>query len=347
MAASPHGDVLQCLEWGDLKRPGWTPIPVAVQENGTVKATALALRRSIPHTRRGILYVPRGPIVDWSDEAAARAIVKRLREAARRQGAILIKIDPAVPMSTHGMAQTLGSLGFRPSPDAVGGFGGTQPRCVMKLDIAGTPDDVMARFHQKWRYNIRLAARKGVVVQSDCTRADLPIFHELYRTTAERDGFTGRPLAYFEKLWDTLVERDLAKLFITYLNDQPLSSAICFVLPPQAWYVYGASSNEQRNVMPNHAMQWAMMQWARERDCTLYDFRGVADEATIAAQSKNGESDNHLQGLNRFKTGFGATQVDYIGEWDLVIDRKWYWLWTTARPKAAAIAKKVRRKLKR
>jgi lipid II:glycine glycyltransferase (peptidoglycan interpeptide bridge formation enzyme) len=110
--------------------------------------------------------------------------------------------------------------------------------------------------------------------------------------------------------------------------------------------------------MPNHAMQWAMISWAKEQGCTVYDFRGVADEGASAAGAapssdpapaektdgapvKEGkEADNHLLGLNRFKAGFGAQLVDYVGEWDLVLDAKWYWLWTTARPKLVKALKK-------
>jgi lipid II:glycine glycyltransferase (peptidoglycan interpeptide bridge formation enzyme) len=348
VAASPYGDVLQCLEWGDVKRPDWRTVPVALESAGRLYATALVLKRLIPRTGRSIFYVPRGPILDWSRPEIAESLVKRLREVARAHNAILIKVDPAVPTGTPDVVETLHRLGFHPSPDAQGGFGGTQPRCVMKLDISGTSDEIMAQFHQKWRYNIRLAERKGVVVQDDCTRDDLEIFHGLYVVTAQRDGFTGRPLRYFQKLWDALVAKDMAKLFITYYNSQPLSAAICFMLGKQCWYVYGASSNEHRKVMPNHAMQWAMMRWAKERGCILYDFRGVADEggapsgssASTQSSEKGDEADNHLQGLNRFKAGFGAQLVDYVGEWDLPLNKNWYWLWTTARPRLVAALKK-------
>ncbi len=356
MAASPYGDVLQCLEWGAVKRPDWQPLPVALGSPQIPDATALVLRRAIPRSGRQIFYLPRGPILDWARADIARALVERLREVADSQRAVLIKIDPAVPMETPGIAETLRGLGFQPSPDASGGFGGTQPRCVMKLDIAASPDEVMKGFHSKWRYNIRLAERKGVEVKQECTRDDLKIFHDLYRVTAQRDRFTGRPLAYFQKLWDVLVEKEMAKLFLTFYQGQPLSGAFCFVLPPQCWYVYGASSNEHRNVMPNHLMQWAMIRWAKERGCTVYDFRGVADVSTPATAPQPGTDgkgeasgspdhggDKHLEGLNRFKAGFGAHVVQYVGEWDLPLNKQWYWLWTTARPRLVATLKKMRR----
>ena len=362
VAASPWGDVMQCLEWGDVKRPDWQPIPLAIETNGELQATALVLKRRLP-LGRSILYVPRGPILDWNDRETTRQIVRKLRGLARAHRAILIKIDPAVPSSTRfgndDLSDILRELGFISSPDATGGFGGTQPRCVMKTDVAGDEAEVLTRFHSKWRYNIRYAAKKGVVVKTDCTRDDIETFHELYATTAQRDGFVGRPLSYFQKMLDVLEPQGLAKLFLTFHDGQPLSGAICFLLPPQCWYVYGASSNEKRNLMPNHAMQWAMMQWARENGCTIYDFRGVADESktpsptlplnegkgdqTQKVDDKSGEkADNHLQGLNRFKEGFGAQLVDYSGEYDLILNPRFYWLWTNLKPKIIAALKKHR-----
>jgi peptidoglycan pentaglycine glycine transferase (the first glycine) len=342
VAASPYGDVLQCLEWGEIKKPGWRPLPLYVGSASAPDAVALVLRRSLPRMGKCIFYVPRGPIVDWNNGDAVRDIFEKIHAEAKRQRAILIKVDPAVPAGTPGVAELLQSLGFVPSPDADNSFGGTQPRFVMKADISGSLDDVMNRFHTKWRYNIRLAERKGIVVKSDCTREDVQIFHDIYKVTAQRDGFTGRPLSYFLKMWDALVEAGLAKFFVASYEGQPLSAAICFLLGRQCWYVYGASSNEHRNLMPNHAMQWAMMRWAKEQGAEIYDFRGVHD-----IKSEDGKVLENLMdspdGLVRFKAGFGARLVEYCGEWDLPVDRKWYWLWTTGRPRLTAALKKLKR----
>jgi lipid II:glycine glycyltransferase (peptidoglycan interpeptide bridge formation enzyme) len=230
VAASPYGDVLQCLEWGDVKRPDWRPVPVALESAGRLDATALVLKRLIPRTGRSIFYVPRGPILDWNRPEIAESLVKRLREVARAHNAILIKVDPAVPTGTPGVVETLQRLGF---PSFAGCAGRLWRHATALRDEARHQrhaDEIMAQFHQKWRYNTRLAERKGVIVQDDCTRDDLETFHQLYAVTAQRDGFTGRPLRYFQKLWDALVPKDMARLFITYHNSKPLSAAICFVL---------------------------------------------------------------------------------------------------------------------
>ena len=88
--------------------------------------------------------------------------------------------------------------------------------------------------------------------------------------------------------------------------------------------------------MPNHLMQWTMIQWAKENGCELYDFRGVPDP-------DKGEMPPGEEGLVRFKTGFGAELVRYIGEYDLPLDKKVYWAWTTARPRLVGVLKKLKR----
>lgn len=356
VASSPFGDVLQCREWGEVKKPDWQPLEILIGnqsgEASTPRASALVLKRKIPYSDRTMFYLPRGPILDWNDTGLVCELFGKIRDEAENHKAAFIKIDPALPAdhaSTPSALETLKELGFIPSPQTQGSFGGTQPRYVMKLDISSSLDDVMKSFHQKWRYNIRLGEKKGLTVQDNCTRDDLQIFHEIYQVTAARDGFTGYSLSYFQKLWDSLVENGLAKLFLVRHEDKVLSGAISFLLPPQCWYVFGASGNEGRNLMPNHTMQWAMMKWAKENGCKTYDFRGVHD---VRQDPNYSQFDGDLQkalmessdGLVRFKAGFGAQLVEYVEEHDWPLDKKWYWLWTKARPALSSAVKKIRKR---
>ena len=133
-------------------------------------------------------------------------------------------------------------------------------------------------FHSKTRYNIRLADRKGVKIKEDCTKKDLEDFYQILLVTSERDEFLVRNYSYYEQLWDKLVERGLAKLFMAEYNGMPIAGTIAFIFGSKAWYIYGASSNEYRNVMPNYALQWRMIEWAKQNGCTMYDFRGVSGD---------------------------------------------------------------------
>ena len=325
VAASAYGDVLQCWEWGELKaRTGWQSLPIAVEREGEIAATCLVLRRPIPLVGGCLLYAPRGPIVDFDDKSVWTELLSEIRQLAQEHKAMAFKIDPAIPAEAQDVVTTLQAAGFR-SCGQVGALGGTQPRYVMKADISPEPDDLMAAFKPKTRYNIRLAARKGVVVSADCTRGNVADFYHILQITAQRDGFMVRDISYFYDIWDLIIQQDLGQMFLAYVGEELVAGTIAFILGEQAWYVYGASSNRHREKMPNHLLQWEMIKWARARGCHTFDMRGVAREI-------DGVPQGELAGLNRFKRGFAAEYVEYIGEWDLVFRPLWYRLFTTGEP---------------
>ena len=317
------GDLLQSFEWGELKsRSGWRPVRVFAEDGGEIVAAASLLKRAIPKIGRCIMYAPRGPVLDTRDEGLVREFCGHLRQTAVKHRAILLKIDPPVPIEDTVSEANLHAAGFRRV--VTDGFGGTQPKCVMQLDLDKSLDELMASFKPKWRYNIRLAEKKGVTVRLDCDRSDLRAFYDLLRETAERDGFLVRGFRYFEDMWDCLAPPGYMRLALTYYQGRVIAGALAYLFGDKAWYTYGASSNEHRNVMPNHLMQWRLIQWAKEQGCRWYDFRGVSPR-------RDGELDDHLRGLNRFKEGFSPRFVEYIGEYDMVLSPTLYWLWTIAR----------------
>ena len=262
-----------------------------------------------------------------------RDFFEGLKPLLRRHGAILLKIDPPVPIEDTVSRDNILAAGFQPV--ALAGFGGTQPKCVMQLDLNLSEEELMRSFKEKWRYNIRLAERKGVTIREVCTREDLPVFYELLKETCERDGFLVRGYRYFEDMWDILTPAGYMNLAIAYFEDTPLSGVLIYRFGDRAWYTYGASSNVNRNLMPNHLIQWRMIRRALADGCRWYDFRGVSP--------KTGEGDAHLEGLNRFKEGFSPRFVEYIGEYDLVLSPAWYWMWNIARPRLQKLMKARRR----
>ncbi len=334
----PEGDVLQSWEWGGVKSPDWTPIRLGLYRDESLVGGAALLRRKLPLVGP-FFYAPRGPLLeDWADESALAALLDAVRRRASDDHAAFLKIDPAVPIERADVSALLARHGFAPPGSFdVQGFGGTQPRCVMQLDLAGRSEaDLLAAFKPQTRRNIKLGTEKhGVEVVTDVSRDDLLVFNELMQVTGARNGFRPRPLSYFQTLWDNLVPAGLAKLFLTRYEGQILSGALCFKIGDKAWYVYGESSNEHRNVMPNFAMQWAMIRWAREAGCTWYDFRGVSPRRRQEGEEAAAlEKEDHLQGLNRFKEGFGTRYVEYIGEFDLVYNKAAYWAYTKGKPAA-------------
>lgn len=335
VAASPAGDLLQSWEWGEIKRAsgGWSPRRYLAEANGSVVAAASVLR-TVPF--KGVpplLYAPRGPV--FSGAEALQALVERIRSDAGR--AFVLKGDPAItPESCEERAML--DAGFVAAGGA--GFGGVQPKAVMVLDLPPGADEAaeeqtLEGFKSKWRYNIRLAERKGVTVKQ-AGFEDLPAFYEILLETAKRDGFFVRGRSYFETLFNVLAPRDMLSLWLAYFEGRPISGAICFRFGPRVTYVYGASSNSDRNVMPNHLMQWTMIQWALRQGASIYDFRGVSPV-------RNGEPvEAHIAGLNRFKEGFGARYIEYTGDLDLPL-RPLVWRgWVKGAPAAMKVYKKIK-----
>lgn len=331
VASSPLADVLQSWEWGEVKRrSGWTPVRLLLEDAGRpVAACSMLVRRPV-RAAPPIAYAPRGPVLDYSDAGALDALLGAVRANAGRAFALVC--DPPIEAGSSA-AGALDRAGLRAV--SRGGIGGVQPKAVMVLDLDRELDRIHEGFKQKWRYNVRLAERKGVTVR-DGTRADLAAFYELLVETARRDGFLVRGRAYFETLFDTLAPAGMLKLFLADYGPGPLAGILLLCMGPRATYVYGASANRDRNVMPNHLLQWHAIRWAKEAGYGVYDFRGVSP-------LRDGRPvDESLAGLNRFKEGFGARYVEYAGRLDLPLRRGWYALWRAGAPAATALLKRLK-----
>ena len=319
LARHPKGHVLQTWEWGEIKsRTGWKPWRLILEDNGEIVAAASVLERRLPGLQIPIFYASRGPVLDWQDEALFDAVLREIRQLAKQRGAIFLKVDPDIPSTAGTLREYLLRRGFR-SAESKKGFEGVQPKYVFRLDISPDEDTLLAQMHQKTRYNVRLAQKKGVVIRRG-TRNDLPEFYRVLKETTERDKFLVRAYSYFEDMYDTLVPAGLAELFIGEYQGQIVAGTLAFVIGQKAWYIYGASSNAHRNVMPNYLIQWEMIRWAKAQGCTIYDFRGVPGPSQLS-------EDYPLYGLYRFKKGFNGDYTEFIGEWDLVYRPVLYFLW--------------------
>lgn len=332
VASSPRSDVMQSYEWGEIKaRTGWDALRLMVIDNdGSVRATCSILRITPIKGVPPLLYAPRGPVWDYDDDEALTALMDAIR--ARAGKAFLFKCDPPVERDSAA-AKALARAGMRSV--AGGAFGGVQPVAIMMLDLSPGAAKVFEGFKSKWRYNVRLAEKKGVAVREG-TREDIGAFHALYAQTALRDGFTSRARTYFETLWDTLIPAGALKMFVAEYSGRAVAAILCTMMGERVIYNYGASSNEDRNVMPNHLIQWHAIQWAAEAGYRIYDFRGVSP-------MREGEATaSHIAGLNRFKQGFGGQYVEYAGEFDAPLRAGWYAAWRYGAPSAMTLRARIR-----
>ena len=318
VATAPGGHVLQSWAWGELKaRFGWRVQRVAVGPVG-----AQVLFRPLPAGLGSIAYVPKGPLVDWKDEALLKALLEAIRPLARRWRAICLKIEPNVEDSPA-LADRLRLLGFRASPQAV------QPRRTILVDLNAEPDEVLARMKQKTRYNVRLAGRRGVTVRRG-DEADLAAVYGLMEVTAERDGFGIHSQAYYDTAYRLFVPSGQGCLLLAEFEGQLLASVLVLAFGETSIYMAGASSDAERQRMPTYLLQWEAMRWAQEQGCRTYDLWGVPDENEVALEAEFMQRSSGLWGVYRFKRGFGGRLSRTLGAWDLVYTPLRYQLYTTA-----------------
>lgn len=334
----PKGHAMQLWEWGDIKgRTGWKPWRLLLEtENGDVIAAATILERRLPLIGTPIFYCPRGPVVDTTDKEKLTAVLHAIKELAKRQKAILLKIDPDIPLSDQALFSFLMAAGFK-KMDKGKNFEGVQPKFVFRLNISPDEETLLANMNQKTRYNIRLAMKKGVTIRLG-TRDDLPEFFKVLKETTERDNFLVRSYSYFEDLYDYLVPAGFGQLFIAEYEGKVVAGTLAFITGDKTWYIYGASSNSYRNVMPNYLIQWEMIRWAKANGCRLYDFRGVSGDLT---------EENPLYGLYKFKKGFNGEFTEFIGEWDYVYRPLMYHIWQFAEKAYSGKLKGLLAKLRR
>ncbi|MFZ2261350.1 MAG: peptidoglycan bridge formation glycyltransferase FemA/FemB family protein [Luteococcus japonicus] len=340
---------LQLPAWAKVK-PEWGHESLGFFDGSELVGAGLVLYREMPKVKRSLAYLPEGPVIDWL-RPDLDGFLTALAQHAKAKGAFGVRIGPTVvertwgpdtiktaiadehlttlsqaaPDATHRdvvrVSDTLHRLGWKAPKDGEG-FAAGQPKFNFQLPLAhedGTPksaDEVLKGMNQLWRRNIKKGDKAGVEIVRG-TRDDLAAFHEVYLVTAERDGFRPRPLGYFQTMWDALngEREDRMRVYLARHEDDVVAATTWIQVGRHAWYSYGASSNEKREVRGSNRIQWQMIQDSLAVGASVYDLRGITEG--IAA-------DNPEIGLIQFKVGTGGQAVAYPGEWDLPINKPLY-----------------------
>ncbi len=305
VAASTCCNITQSYEWGELAHHlnASEALRIGVCDRaGQLCAAMLVFVSRLPVLRVPYFYAPRGPIIADPDSPAMTVLLNFVRAEAYKRGACMLKVEPSVPDGDLRWQLALRRRGFRPNPYAM------HVRHEWVLDLRPSEQDLLAGMKEKWRYNIRLASRKGVVVRRGSGQADIDTFYRLYQTTSERDRFFIHEQAHYEDIL-RLFGPERAALFLAEYEGRAIAGLIAVALGRWCWYMFGASANEGRERMPNHLLQWNAIRWARERGCEYYNFRGIPDVL---------EEGQELWGVYLFKRGFGGSPLRFLQTHDLV-----------------------------
>ena len=318
--ASSHryGSFMQSVNWTKVKDNWGHEVLVVRDQDGAIRGGALVLLKKLP-LGYTMLYSPRGPVCDYLDKGVMQVLLSGIRELAQKHKGVFFKCDPMVEETDRPVIDTFRALGYQIKEGCAESETVQRRYNYILPDIQGkTPDEVIASFSQKTRYNIRVAKRHNVECRV-CGKEGLDDFVMLSRITAERDNFTDRSKEYYAKMLDAFGEN--MRLYLCYYEGVPLSGAMCCQYAGKTNYIFGASDSKYRNVMPNYLMQWEMIGWALEGGCYIYDFLGIP---------VNCDPDSPMYGVYRFKKGFNGRAVGYAGEFDYIFRPAMHRLFTMA-----------------
>jgi peptidoglycan pentaglycine glycine transferase (the first glycine) len=349
----PKPHFLQTHEWGQVKaKYGWEPLYAVWDADGKWKvesgfgslstfhfpvAAALILKKQIIRNgfaaRLSILYSPKGPLLDWSNEPLRNRVLSDLQSFAKKQGAIFLKMDPDVVLGT-GVPQSEGDVPensgqavmselkrrkWEYSSDQI------QFRNTVLIGLNPSEEELLASMKQKTRYNVRLAEKKGVSLRVGRPE-DLGMLYKMYAETSVRDGFVIRDEGYYKTVWPLFMNSadPTCEPLIAEVDGEPVAAIFVFYFARRAYYVYGMSQDKHREKMPNYLLQWEAMKRAKAKGCTGYDLWGAPEVFD--------ESDS-MWGVYRFKEGLGGRVVRTLGAWDFAPSPLWYKMYSEIIPR--------------
>ncbi len=262
---------------------------IVVLEETEVLALCVLYQKELP-LGKSYLYAPKGPFFkhDLSEEIkeeAARMILSKARDISietRGKEEIFLKIEPNQDLSFI---------------DGLSATENVQPQDTLFLSLNKGTEELLAAMHQKTRYNIILAKKKGVLVEISEKEADIEIFLKLNKNTAARQNITSHPDSYYRLLWKTLLERRAAKLYLAKIGDRVVAANLLVFFGQTATYLHGASDYQYRSFMAPYLLQWQAIKDAMNDGFAYYDFWGIAPVDGTKPK---------WDGFTRFKNGFSG-----------------------------------------
>jgi lipid II:glycine glycyltransferase (peptidoglycan interpeptide bridge formation enzyme) len=258
-----------------------------------------------------VAYIPRGPVSssgsvinhpDWPD------LLQELDDLCADQRAVFLKMEPDIWEENLSEGNPP-FLNFKFSSHSI------QPPRTIVVDLEGTDDEILGRMKSKTRYNIRLAAKKGVSVREI---QSVDPFYKLLEGTSGRAVFGIHTRDYYQKTFEIFNPLGDCAVLLAEFEGIPLASIMVFKSGKRSWYFYGASSDQHRQLMPTYLVQWEGMRWAKVRGCRSYDLWGVPDEESDVLEEGFTKRREGLWGVYRFKRGFGGKVQRTSGPWDRV-----------------------------
>jgi len=295
-------NLLQSAEWEEFEK---------AMGHETFRVDDVLFIKSHLFGKKSYLYCPRGP------NGLTKEFLDKAIEFGKKEGAIFIRVEPLACNLNHlqrciNKTTTANpSLQIKKTKDI-------NPPSTLVLDLKKSEQELLSEMKQKARYNINLARKKGVEIEVTEDPEKAEVFYRIMKETTSRDGFSAHSLRHYKKQLGLLGKKGIIKLYLAKYEDKYIAANIVSFYGNTVSYLHGSSSNEYRNVMAPYLLQWEAILDAKKGGHEYYDFWGIAPDDNLH---------HKWAGVTRFKKGFGGTQIDYPGTYDIVIAKGWYSLY--------------------
>lgn len=320
---------LQAYAWGEFrKKTGAKVVRLGRWESEELVETAQITLHRIPKTSFFVGYWPKGSL-------PSTEMISSVKEICKKEKVILVKMEPNVLEGNEGdkFLELTKHFDLRRGREMF-------TRYSLWLDLDKSEEQLLSGMNPKTRYNTRLAERKGVTVQIENTDEAFDEYWRLMEETTNRQGFYAHSKKYHREMFEEMTKSGLGNLFVARYEGRILVTWMVFLLNNILYYPYGASTRDDRNVFASNLMMWSVIKWGKNNGAILFDMWGSLGE--------NPDEKDPWYGFHRFKTGFGATVVKFVGTFDLVVDPLLYFgftilndkiRWTLLRLKATLFKK--------
>jgi lipid II:glycine glycyltransferase (peptidoglycan interpeptide bridge formation enzyme) len=299
---------LQSYEWGEFReKTGVKVIRKGKEQNGKLTAALTLTFHKIPKTNLTIGYLPKGSF-------PTKELLEELKIIGRENNCVFIQLEPNV-ISDEKSKNKLNNLGLHLSHHPL------FTKFTFTLDLTKSEEELRANMHQKTRYNIRVAEKRGVTVKENSTDEAFNKYLELTDDTTTRQKFYAHTHAYHRTQWEILPHTKNENMLSSHLltaqfEKEVLAAWILFIFNDILYYPYGASSSTHRDKMASNLIMWEAIQFGKKMGCTSFDMWG--------ALGKNPDTTDPWYGFHRFKENYGAVHTEFIGSYDYVLNPSLY-----------------------
>lgn len=288
---------LQSWEWGEFRKLTNVEVSRYLETNkNTINNVFQVTWHKIPFFDKYIGYCPKSVV-------PSKEVIDFLTIEGKKRGAIMIKFEPNA-RGIGEMEHFKKDLRFVPGKPLF-------TKYSFVLDINKSEEELLKGMHQKTRYNIRLAEKRGVLIVEDNSLEAFEEYWKLTEETTKRQGFYSHTKSYHQKMFNVMTKSGKGHLLKAVYKDEVITTWMIFILNNKIYYPYGASSTKHREVMANNLMMWEVIKLGKKNKCTSLDMWG--------SMGPEPDANDPWYGFHKFKQGYGGELVEFLGTYDLVI----------------------------